>query len=97
MRIARDILLVAAGLAVGFAGERMRPVTAVHAEDKYSTLGGCIAHVPSSWGTFRGASDYGLAFEDNYGTVRFLARPSCGSGQSMVQPDAAVDLKIDRR
>lgn len=97
MRIGRDILLVAAGLAVGFAGARVRPVTAVHAEEKYSTMGGCIAHVPSWWGTFQGASDYGLAFEDNYGTVRFLARPSCGNGQSMASPDAAVDLKIDRR
>jgi hypothetical protein len=97
MRIGRDILLVVAGLAVGFAGERMRPVTAVHAEEKFSAMHGCIAGVPKWWGTFQGASEYGLAFEDNTGTVRFLARPSCGSGESMAQPDAAVDLKIDRK
>jgi hypothetical protein len=39
---------------------------------------GCIASVPRSWGTFRGASTQsGLAFEDPSGTIRFLTNIPC--------------------
>jgi hypothetical protein len=39
---------------------------------------GCIASVPKSWGTFRGASTQsGLAFEDASGTIRFLTNIPC--------------------
>jgi hypothetical protein len=39
---------------------------------------GCVASVPRSWGTFRGASTQsGLAFEDNAGTLRFLTNIPC--------------------
>ncbi|HEX4380837.1 MAG TPA: hypothetical protein VH022_12420 [Candidatus Acidoferrum sp.] len=39
---------------------------------------GCIASVPKSWGTFRGASaQSGLAFEDSTGTIRFLTNIPC--------------------
>jgi hypothetical protein len=39
---------------------------------------GCIASVPKSWGTFRGASaQSGLAFEDSSGTIRFLTNIPC--------------------
>jgi hypothetical protein len=39
---------------------------------------GCIASVPRSWGTFRGASSQsGLAFEDSAGTIRFLTNIPC--------------------
>jgi hypothetical protein len=39
---------------------------------------GCVAAVPRSWGTFRGASTQsGLAFEDNAGTLRFLTNVPC--------------------
>jgi hypothetical protein len=39
---------------------------------------GCIASVPKSWGTFRGASTQsGLAFEDSTGTIRFLTNIPC--------------------
>ena len=39
---------------------------------------GCIASVPRSWGTFRGASTQsGLAFEDSTGTIRFLTNIPC--------------------
>jgi hypothetical protein len=39
---------------------------------------GCIASVPKSWGTFRGASTQsGLAFEDSSGTIRFLTNIPC--------------------
>jgi hypothetical protein len=39
---------------------------------------GCVATVPKSWGTFRGASTQsGLAFEDSSGTIRFLTNIPC--------------------
>ena len=39
---------------------------------------GCVASVPKSWGTFRGASaQSGLAFEDSSGTIRFLTNIPC--------------------
>jgi hypothetical protein len=39
---------------------------------------GCIASVPKTWGTFRGASaQSGLAFEDSSGTIRFLTNIPC--------------------
>jgi hypothetical protein len=39
---------------------------------------GCVASVPKSWGTFRGASTQsGLAFEDSSGTIRFLTNIPC--------------------
>jgi hypothetical protein len=39
---------------------------------------GCVATVPKSWGTFRGASaQSGLAFEDSSGTIRFLTNIPC--------------------
>lgn len=98
MRTGQSILLITAGLALGFAGGRLRPAAIVHAQDKYAIIGGCIASVPKSWGDFKGASDYGLAFEDHDGTVRFLAHPTCGNGlSSMTSPGPAVDLKIERQ
>ena len=39
---------------------------------------GCVALVPKSWGTYRGASTQsGLAFEDSAGTLRFLTNIPC--------------------
>jgi len=39
---------------------------------------GCVAGVPKTWGTFRGASTQsGLAFEDASGTIRFLTNIPC--------------------
>lgn len=51
---------------------------------------GCIASVPKSWGTFRGASTQsGLAFEDSSGTIRFLTNIPC-------QGVPSVSLQINR-
>jgi hypothetical protein len=51
---------------------------------------GCIASVPKSWGTFRGASaQSGLAFEDSSGTIRFLTNIPCDG-------IPAVSLEIHR-
>ena len=98
MRIRQEVLIAVACAALGYAGGRLQPAATVHAQDKYAIPGGCIAGVPRTWGTFKGASDYGLAFEDNDGTVRFLLHPPCGNGlSSMADPSAVVDLKIERR
>jgi hypothetical protein len=51
---------------------------------------GCVASVPKSWGTFRGASTQsGLAFEDASGTIRFLTNIPC-------QGVPSVSLEIHR-
>ena len=98
MTIGREVLLAAACVVLGYAGGRLQSSAAVHAQDKYAVAGGCIAGVPKSWGNFKGASDYGLAFEDSDGTVRFLQHPPCGNGlSSMADPPSSVDLKIERR
>jgi hypothetical protein len=51
---------------------------------------GCVANVPRSWGTFRGASTQsGLAFEDAGGTIRFLTNIPCSGSPT-------VSLEIHR-
>lgn len=97
MRIWQGVLIAVACAALGYTGGKLQPA-AVHAQEKYAIPGGCIANVPKSWGTFKGASDYGLAFEDSDGSVRFLQHLPCGNGlSSMDSPSVAVDLKIERR
>jgi hypothetical protein len=50
---------------------------------------GCVASVPRSWGTFRGASTQsGLAFEDTAGTLRFLTNIPCDGS-----PVAALEIR----
>jgi hypothetical protein len=50
---------------------------------------GCVASVPRSWGTFRGASaQSGLAFEDAAGTLRFLTNIPCDGS-----PVAALEIR----
>jgi hypothetical protein len=98
MKIRWGVLVAMACVALGYAGGRLQSGAMVHAQDKYTIAGGCIAGVPKSWGAFKGASEYGLAFEDDDGTVRFLLHPSCGNGlSSMANPSAAVDLKVERQ
>jgi len=50
---------------------------------------GCVASVPKSWGQFRGgASQTGLAFEDNAGTLRFLTDIPCSG-----TPTVALEIR----
>ena len=45
---------------------------------------GCVANIPKSWGTFRGASaQSGLAFEDSSGTIRFLTNIPCSGSPTI--------------
>ena len=87
-----------AGLAGGIAGRVTAPATLVHAQDNYSGLANCITTVPRSWGAYKGGSEYGLAFEDEKGVLRFVLHPACGSLDSRgVPPAAPLDLEIQRR
>ena len=69
--------------------------SSVHAEERPETAT-CMVGVPKSWGEFRGASAYGLAFQDENGTLRFLLHPSCGNLNSPTDTPY-VDLEILRR
>lgn len=70
----------------------------VHAQDQFTGITNCITVVPKSWGSFRGGSEYGLAYEDQYGNVRFILHPTCGSLNSPAEPPAAqIDLEVQRR
>ena len=38
----------------------------------------CKVIVPSAWGEFVGASNYGLAFKDDQGSIRIMNQMPCG-------------------
>lgn len=98
MKIWQGVSLFLLGVSAGFLGGRFCTVSAVHAQASYSETEMCTASVPKSWGEFRGASSYGIAFEDQGGTIRFLRNPSCDSGASSTSnPLALVDLKVGRK
>ncbi|MFB3917565.1 MAG: hypothetical protein ACE14M_12600 [Terriglobales bacterium] len=43
------------------------------------TFGRCLVNIPAEWGTYKGeASGYGIVFEDNEGTLRFVKQLPCG-------------------
>jgi hypothetical protein len=93
---------IACFLLVGFAGcilgRMTAPAANVHAEEKFTGITNCVAVVPKSWGDFRGASDYGLAFQDENGVVRFVLHPACASLNSPAEPPPApIDLEVQRR
>jgi len=62
-------------LALGGAMAPQQPMTNAQKE---SVQPACIMTVPSSWGEFKGASgDFGLAFQDSAGTLRFIHDSAC--------------------
>lgn len=92
------VSVVLAVLAGGVAGRMTAPERVVHAQDGYSGLTSCVTVVPKSWGEFKGGSEFGLAFEDEKGVLRFVLHPGCGSGDSRGAPNAAQwDLEVQRR
>lgn len=98
MKAWQGVSLLLLGVAGGFLGGRIAAVSPVHAQSQYSESGLCTSSVPKSWGEFRGASGYGLAFEDESGNLRFVRNPPCDSGVSSAANAAPqVDLKVERR
>ncbi len=94
----RAVLLVLVGGVLGAVLTNGARVREVRAQDRFTSIGGCTSVVPKSWGDFKGASTYGLAFVDGDGNVRFLEHPTCGTlGSPLTNPPASVDLLIQRR
>src|ERR1700722_17777550 len=89
-------VITGAVLSTRFHGSEQTAV--VHAQDQFTTFAGCISGVPKSWGDFKGASSYGLAFQDDKGTVRFVQHPLCGSAlNENSAPVPSLGLEIVRR
>ena len=87
-----------AGAVIAFGIHPSARPTVVHAQDQFSSFAGCVSAVPKTWGSFDGASSYGLAFEDDKGTVRFVQHPVCGNALNMNNaPIPNIDLEIVRR
>jgi hypothetical protein len=56
----------------------------------------CVLTIPSGWGEYKGASrDFGLAFEDHNGTLRFIRDLGCE--QSGLQRLAPAYLEVRRK
>lgn len=91
-------MLLVAAIAGGVAGRVTSPAAKVQAQERFTGITNCVTAVPKSWGEFKGGSDYGLAFEDDKGVVRFVLHPSCGSLNSPAEPPPmAIDLEVQRR
>lgn len=98
IRIGRVGLLFLAGIAGAIVGRMSGPAANVKAQEKFSGITDCTAVVPKSWGEFKGGSEYGLAFQDENGVVRFVLHPACAAVNSPAEPPpAAIDLEVKRR
>ncbi len=64
----------------------------VHAAGQLGYGAPCISYVPKDWGEFRGASSYGVEFEDSYGTIRLIKNPPCD-----ISATPRPDLEIHRK
>lgn len=65
-------------IAVLVVGGAMAPQQPTANAQKESVQPTCILTVPSAWGEFKGASkDFGLAFQDSAGTLRFIRDLAC--------------------
>ncbi len=91
-------MLLLAGVAGNVLGRMRTPNITVHAQERFSGITNCVTVVPKSWGEFKGGSDYGLAFQDDNGVLRFVLHPTCGSVNSPAEPPPApIDLEVQRR
>jgi hypothetical protein len=92
------IVVAITGAATASAFHGFERSAVVHAEDEFTTFSGCISGVPKSWGDFMGASSYGLAFQDDKGTLRFVQHPVCGSALNENNaPVPSLGLEVVRR
>jgi hypothetical protein len=84
----RKIAMFAGLVLVAFVTLKIYAATPKKPEPQIWTPG-CVASVPRSWGTYRGASTQsGLAFEDAAGTLRFLTNIPCDGS-----PVAALEIR----
>ncbi|MDR3792481.1 MAG: hypothetical protein P4L03_03780 [Terracidiphilus sp.] len=94
MRKVQGILLLLVGVAGGYLVRGSGVLPVVHAQTSVYNPAVCEMSVPRSWGEFRGASEYGLAFQDNNGTLRFVQHPGC---TSLPQSSVRAELEIKRQ
>ena len=95
-KIAVLVIAVLIGIVIGRA---YQPQPVVHAQTLTinSTVTPCVAQVPQSWGEYKGGSDYGLAFQDDEGVLRFVPHPPCGGSLNREKPIPAIaELEIQR-
>ena len=85
MRLRTLLLLLLAGTSGFYAGQRQQERTVYAA----SSSARCPFAVPRDWGDFKGASQWGFAFEDSNGTIRVFSQLPCSVGQ----PHLAVEMK----
>jgi hypothetical protein len=91
-------MLLLAGLIGSLVTRLHNPGLKVHAQETSGSTPICTSMVPKSWGEFKGGSDYGLAFEDQNGTLRFVLHPACGSLNSTGdQSPPPIDLEVQRK
>ena len=54
----------------------------------------CALSVPSNWGEFKGASrEFGLAFQDNAGTLRFIRDLACEQAGFQRLPPTFLEVR----
>jgi hypothetical protein len=54
----------------------------------------CVLTVPSGWGEYKGASrDFGLAFQDSAGTLRFIRDLACEAPGFQRLPPAFLEVR----
>jgi hypothetical protein len=94
--IGKLALVLLAGVVGGMVGRGHSSGSSVHAQEKAIEPANCMVAVPKSWGEYKGASAYGLAFEDQNGTLRYLLHPTCGNLNSPTD-NPYVDLEVLRR
>jgi hypothetical protein len=68
------------------------PIATAQSDSGPST---CVATVPAGWGEFKGASEFGLAFQDSSGTLRFVRNTICQVSGTQVVP--VVSLEVHRK
>ena len=85
MRLRTLLLLLLAGTS-GFYAEHWQQERTVYAA---SSSARCQFAVPRDWGDFKGASQWGFAFEDSNGTIRVFSQLPCSVGQ----PHLTVEMK----
>ena len=84
------IRVAIAVLALGAMAPQQQMATA----QKESIQPTCILTVPSGWGEFKGASrDFGLAFQDRDGTLRFIRDLACETTGFQRLPPAFLEVR----
>ena len=84
MRLRMTLLVLLAALGGFYLGQRRE--STVYAQTHSAR---CTVSVPRAWGDFKGASQWGFAFEDSSGTIRTFSQLPCGVGT----PHLAIEMK----